>query len=81
MCVPYSIHACEDAAEALGKEKPYVYNTATKGCFHYLEGKYVNKVYYSLGGSEASMKTILSGPKFRPPGYDCKFDGILYKIY
>ena len=77
VCKPYSVEACEDAAEVIGK-KFYVGDWSTKGCYSYASGEHVNDVYYSTGGLTSEMRRSLALPKYRPSGHDCKTYGTLY---
>ena len=72
--------ACAKAAKADAKLKfVSAGDYWTKGCYAYRSGKYKNKVYYGLGGSEndKKSKTLPGDVKYRPTGFDdCKFDDL-----
>ena len=45
----------------------------TKGCYHYEEGTYKDKIYYGTGGKlEANKKDPSKPGQSRPAGIDCK---------
>ena len=73
-CKPYSVEACEDAAEEIGKNF-IVGNWDIKGCYSYASGDYVDNVYYSKGGITLEKRKSLALPKYRPSGHDCKTYG------
>ena len=72
-CEPYSIEACKQAGNYLGKEVN-VGDYGTKGCYGYKSGKYSASLWYGTGGTDAKNKETLKGSNFRPTGYDCKFE-------
>ena len=71
-CDPYLESACKIVGEMLGKtfeSDDYV----TKGCYHYEEGTYKDKIYYGTGGKlEANKKDPSKPGQSRPAGIDCK---------
>ena len=76
-CVPYSQEACEAVAKELGiqlgtEKYAFAKDTYTDGCYAYKSGTYENTMWYGTGATEEQMKTELTLPKYRPPGYDCK---------
>ena len=80
-CVPYSEQACRDSANSLGLTLggggyPFKSHFKIKGCYAYSSGKYAGLVFYGTGGTPDQMKTVLSGEKYRPTGYNCIVAGI-----
>ena len=78
--MPYSVSACKAAADKLGFEKgglnyKFQGNYGGKGCYAYKDGYFKGHVYYGTGGTEQKMKEDVTGPKFRPQGYDCAKKG------
>ena len=60
----------------------------TKGCYGHLKGSQngrknenVDYIYYGTGGTKEQIQYELLYPKYRPPGYDCKYDGNILLIY
>ena len=60
----------------------------TKGCFGYIKGspeewqnKYVDYIYYGTGGAKEQIQFGLSLPEYRPPGFDCRYDGNFKQIF
>ena len=75
-CDPYSEKVCRDVANSLGLTFGGSGSYSNKGCYAYSSGTYKGKVYYGNGGTTDEMKTLLSGTKYRPAGYDCINSGI-----
>ena len=63
----------------------------TKGCFGYLKGppnewqnEYVDYIYYGISGVKDQIQYGLSTPEYpeyRPPGFDCRYDGNVILIF
>ena len=60
----------------------------TKGCFGYIRGlpnewqnEYVDYIYYGIGGSKEQIRYGLSSSEYRPPGFDCRYDGNVISIF
>ena len=64
----------------------------TKGCYGYIKGreweggeewqnKYVDYIFYGTGGSKEQIQYGLSPPEYRPPGFDCIYDGNVLLIF
>ena len=71
-CDPYLESACKIVGEMLGKTFESD-NYVTKGCYHYEEGTYKDKIYYGTGGKlEANKKDPSKPGQSRPAGIDCK---------
>ena len=76
-CIPYSVEACESAAERLGLRKggngfKFQGPHAAKGCYAYSSGYFTRVAFYGTGGTVAQNSRPLSGRKYRPNGHDCK---------
>ena len=72
-CVPYSLEACQAAADQLGMHVESSSKYHTKGCYSYASGEYSYRIYYGTGGSTEQVRANLTLPKYRPPGFDCKY--------
>ena len=60
----------------------------TKGCFGYIRGlpnewqnEYLDYIYYGIGGSKEQIRYGLSSSEYRPPGFDCRYDGNVISIF
>ena len=60
----------------------------TKGCYGYIKGganewqnKYVDYIYYGTGGAKEQIQYGLSPPEYRPPGFDCRYDGNVIQTF
>ena len=55
----------------------------TKGCYGYIKGgqnaswqdEFVDYIYYGTGGTKEQIQYEVSPPYYRPPGFDCRYDG------
>ena len=83
-CTPYSLEACQQAAEELGLSfQDSSDDYSTKGCYAYAKSRdfdNVGKVWYGEGGSLQDMSRPVLWNKdgykgYRPFGYDCKVAG------
>ena len=54
------------------------------GCYGYMKttkkqfeqfNKYVDYVFYGTDGSKEQTQSDISPPRYRPPGFDCKYHG------
>ena len=54
----------------------------TKGCYIYTNGKYVDDIFYGLGGSFAQTKSHDMGYTYlkRPQGFDCITGATMFYI-
>ena len=87
-CTPYSLEACQQAAQELGLDFQASSDSyGTKGCYAYAKSREnnVGTVWYGEGGSKQVMERPVLWNKdeykgYRPFGYDCKVVGktILY---
>jgi len=72
-CDPYLESACKIVGEMLGKTLKKSDDYVTKGCYHYEEGTYKDKIYYGNGGKlEEKKKNPSKSGQSRPAGIDCK---------
>ena len=87
-CIPYGEPACRVAVSKLGLQfggngfafAAPVENGYQMGCYAYKDGSYKDMAFYGYGGDddEVSKPFDEDSEYYRPNGYDCGIEGILY---